>query len=200
MRILCLGLDGADYDLVCELLAQGRLPTIARPRARGAFGPLRSTIPAVTPTAWSSFLTGLNPAGSRHLQLLDEPEPQPAARRERREPRRHPALAAARSGAGIRSAFVSIPFTYPAETFEGIVVTGYGGPERPQIIPEAAARADPRGLPGLVTAHHPMAERWWEDFDAYAGRLVEHVDGNRRRVPDRARARARARACSASTS
>lgn len=30
--------------------------------------------------------------------------------------------------------------------------------------------------PGFVTAHHPMAERWWEDFDGYARKLVEHVE------------------------
>ena len=63
MRVLCLGLDGADYDLVRRLLDGGRLPTLARLARDGAFGPLRSTVPAVTPTAWSSFLTGLNPAG-----------------------------------------------------------------------------------------------------------------------------------------
>jgi predicted AlkP superfamily phosphohydrolase/phosphomutase len=27
-----------------------------------------------------------------------------------------------------------------------------------------------------VTAHHPQAERWWEDFEGYTRRLVEHVD------------------------
>jgi len=52
MRVLCLGLDGADYDLVRELLAQGRLPTLARLSREGTFGALRSTIPAFTPTAW----------------------------------------------------------------------------------------------------------------------------------------------------
>ena len=30
MRVLCFGLDGADYDLVKDLLAQGKLPTLAR--------------------------------------------------------------------------------------------------------------------------------------------------------------------------
>jgi hypothetical protein len=30
MRVLCLGLDGADYDLVRDLLAEGKLPTLDR--------------------------------------------------------------------------------------------------------------------------------------------------------------------------
>lgn len=170
-----LGLDGADYDLVCDLLAQGKLPTIARLSGEGAFGPLRSTIPAVTPTAWSSFLTGLNPAGHGIFNFSTNPN---------RSPQRVES-AASRAGvpvwrrlgeAGVRSAFVSIPFTYPAEEIAGVVVTGYGGPERPQIVPERARERIAAAYPGLVTAHHPQAERWWEDFDGYARRLVEHVD------------------------
>ena len=174
MRILCLGLDGADYDLVRELLAQGRLPTIGRLAREGAFGPLRSTVPAVTPTAWSSFLTGLNPAGHGIFNFSTNPN---------RSPQRVES-AASRAGvpfwrtlgtAGLRSAFVTIPFTYPAEAIEGVVVTGYGGPEHPQILPAAARERIERAVPGFVTAHHPMAERWWEDFESYARRLVEHV-------------------------
>ena len=57
-----------------------------------------------------------------------------------------------------------------------MVVSGYGGPERPQILPEAAARAIEARVPGLVTAHHPMKERWWEDFERYAATLIRHVD------------------------
>ena len=175
MRILCLGLDGADYDLVRELLGQGRLPTLARLSREGAFGPLRSTIPAVTPTAWSSFLTGLNPAGHGIFNFSSNPN---------RAPQRVES-AASRSGsplwrplgaAGIRSAFVTIPFTYPPEPIDGVVVTGYGGPSRPEILPAAAGERVRAAYPGLVTAHHPMAERWWEDFDGFARKLLEHVD------------------------
>ena len=118
MRVLCFGLDGADYDLVRELLAQGRLPTIARLARDGAFGPLRSTIPAVTPTAWSSFLTGLNPAGHGIFNFSANPN---------RGPQRVES-AASRSGApfwrtlgaaGLRSAFVTDPVHLPGRADRG---------------------------------------------------------------------------------
>jgi len=73
MRVLVLGLDGADRDLVDRLLAEGKLPTLGRLVRDGAYGPLRSTIPAVTPTAWSSFLTGLNPAGHGIFNFSSNP-------------------------------------------------------------------------------------------------------------------------------
>jgi len=175
MRVLVLGLDGADRDLVDRLLAEGKLPTLGRLVRDGAYGPLRSTIPAVTPTAWSSFLTGLNPAGHGIFNFSSNPN----------RGRSRVESAASRSGAplwrllgagGVRSAFVTVPFTYPAEAIDGVVVSGYGGPERPQILPERAAREMDARIPGLVTAHHPMKERWWEDFERYAETLIRHVD------------------------
>ncbi len=175
MRVLALAFDGGDYDLVRRWMAEGRLPTISRLAREGTFGPLRSTIPAYTPTAWSSFLTGLNPGRHGIFNFSTNPN----RGRQRLE------SAASRAGtplwrllgsAGIRSAFVGVPFTYPAEPVEGIVVTGYGGPERPQILPQSAEERILAAYPDLVSAHHPMAERWWEDFPAYAGRLLEHAE------------------------
>jgi predicted AlkP superfamily phosphohydrolase/phosphomutase len=175
VRVLCCGLDGADYDLVRSLLAEGRLPTLSRLAGAGVFGPLRSTIPAVTPTAWSSFLTGLNPAGHGIFNFSANPN-RGQQRVESAASRAGAPFWRTLTAAGVRSAFVGIPFTYPAEPHAGIMVTGYGGPERPQILPESAAERILAAHPSLVTAHHPMAERWWEDFERYAGRLVEHVE------------------------
>ncbi|HEY3766843.1 MAG TPA: alkaline phosphatase family protein, partial [Gaiellales bacterium] len=174
MRVLCLGMDGADHGLVGELLEQGRLPVLASVIRDGAYGPLRSTYPAATPTAWSSFLTGLNPARHGIFNFSTNANRAPS-RVESARSRAGTPLWRTLGAAGIRSAFVTVPFTYPAEPIEGIVVTGYGGPATPQILPRSAAEAIEARHPGLVTAHHPMKERYWEDFDRYARLLIEHV-------------------------
>ena len=175
MRVLALGMDGADHDLVRTLMGEGRLPTISRLAREGTFGALRSTLPAFTPVAWSSFLTGLNPGRHGIFNFTTNPN----------RGRQRVESAASRAGtpfwrtlgsAGMCSAFVGIPFTYPAEPIEGIVVSGYGGPDRPQILPRSAEEAIYAEHPDLVTAHHPMQERWWEDFPAYTGRLLDHLD------------------------
>ena len=175
MRTLVLSLDGGDYGLISSLVQQGRMPTLSRLAREGTFGPLESTIPAVTPTAWSSFLTGLNPAGHGIFNFASNPN---------RDTHRIES-AASRSGtplwrylgrAGVRSAFVSIPFTYPAEDIAGLVVTGYGGPEHPAITPPRMRERVHTVHPEYLTAHHPMAERWWEDFDGYASKLLRHVE------------------------
>ncbi|MGZ4332896.1 MAG: alkaline phosphatase family protein [Gaiellaceae bacterium] len=175
MRVLALAFDGADYALVRRFMAEGRLPTISRLAREGAFGPLRSTIPAFTPTAWSSFLTGLNPGRHGIFNFTTNPN-RGTQRLESAASRAGTPIWRLLGAAGIRSAYVGVPFTYPAEPLEGIVVTGYGGPERPQILPASAEERIFAAYPDLVTAHHPMAERWWENFPAYTERLLEHAD------------------------
>ena len=135
MRVLCLGLDGADYDLVRRLLEGDRLPTLARLARDGAFGPLRSTVPAVTPTAWSSFLTGLNPAGHGIFNFSTNPN-RGTQRVESAASRAGTPFWRTLAAAGIRSAFVGIPFTYPA-----------GAPRRHRRhgLRRARAAADPPG-------------------------------------------------------
>jgi predicted AlkP superfamily phosphohydrolase/phosphomutase len=175
VRVLALAFDGADYALVQRFVAEGRLPTISRLAREGAFGPLRSTIPAFTPTAWSSFLTGLNPGRHGIFNFTTNPN-RGTQKLESAASRAGTPIWGLLGAAGIRSAYIAVPFTYPAEPLDGIVVTGYGGPERPQILPASAEERIFAAYPDLVTAHHPMAERWWENFPAYTERLLEHAD------------------------
>ena len=59
--LLVVGLDGATLDLVRPWAAAGRLPVLAGLMANGAWGALRSTVPAATFPAWTSLVTGMNP-------------------------------------------------------------------------------------------------------------------------------------------
>ena len=60
-RVIVLGIDGLDYHLVRELIGQGRLPHLAKLGEGGRFTPLATTTPPLSPVAWSTFLTGLDP-------------------------------------------------------------------------------------------------------------------------------------------
>lgn len=60
-RVVILGLDGLDPDLVDELLEEDALPNLARLRDVGSYRRLGTTWPPLSPVAWSSFSTGTNP-------------------------------------------------------------------------------------------------------------------------------------------
>ncbi len=60
-KVFILGLDGASPEVIESLMAQGKLPTFERVKREGVMGSLRTTIPPITGSAWSSFMTGKNP-------------------------------------------------------------------------------------------------------------------------------------------
>jgi len=60
-KVVILGFDGMDPDLVREFMAQGQLPNMKRLMEEGGLYDLGTTVSSESPTAWSSFATGVNP-------------------------------------------------------------------------------------------------------------------------------------------
>lgn len=123
LRVLLLGLDGADWGTIDPLLRAGRLPNLARLIDTGASGPLRSYDPMISPLLWTTMVTGVGPDahGVADFQAID-----PATGR--RVPissrfRRVKALWNILSDAGKPSAFVAWWASYPAETVKGVQVS-----------------------------------------------------------------------------
>jgi predicted AlkP superfamily phosphohydrolase/phosphomutase len=69
-RIVILGLDGLDHGLTERWLAEGQLPHLASLSEQGCFKPLASTLPPISPVAWSSFQTGVNPGKHNIFDFL----------------------------------------------------------------------------------------------------------------------------------
>lgn len=69
-RVVILGLDGLDYGLTEQMLSEGKLPHLAALRDQGCFQPLGSTLPPISPVAWSSFQTGVNPGKHNIFDFL----------------------------------------------------------------------------------------------------------------------------------
>jgi predicted AlkP superfamily phosphohydrolase/phosphomutase len=69
-RVVILGLDGLDHGLTTRLLSEGKLPHLAALRDQGCFKPLGSTLPPISPVAWSSFQTGVNPGKHNIFDFL----------------------------------------------------------------------------------------------------------------------------------
>jgi len=58
---LVIGLDGATWDILRPAIDQGYLPTLESMIDDGFHGDMESTLPPITPVAWTSFMTGVNP-------------------------------------------------------------------------------------------------------------------------------------------
>lgn len=60
-RVLVIGIDGMDYRLTCELMDRRLLPHFVALAEQGTFRPLGTSMPPLSPVAWSCFITGTNP-------------------------------------------------------------------------------------------------------------------------------------------
>ncbi len=60
-RVIVIGFDGMDPLLCRQFMAEGKLPNLSRLANQGTFKPLATTTPAISPVAWSTFATGVNP-------------------------------------------------------------------------------------------------------------------------------------------
>src|SRR5215468_8819411 len=60
-RAVILGFDGMDPELAQRFIAEGKLPNLEKLQQQGSFHKLRTTYPPISPVAWSTFMTGVNP-------------------------------------------------------------------------------------------------------------------------------------------
>lgn len=60
-KVVVLGFDGVDPDLVKRYMLEGALPNIARLSREGTLQELGTTNPPESPVSWASFATGTNP-------------------------------------------------------------------------------------------------------------------------------------------
>ncbi len=152
-RLVILGLDGLEPTLAERFMAEGKLPNLARLKKEGAYARLRTTTPAISPVAWSSFMTGCEPSKHNIFDFLS------------RDPRTYlPDLSSARIGKprrtlglgkynvplgkpeirglrksvpfwkllgekGIASTVLRVPITFPPEKFKGHLLAGMCTPD-----------------------------------------------------------------------
>jgi len=62
-RMIVLGVDGMDPNLMRQYIAAGKMPNCAKLIERGSFQPLATSNPPQSPVAWSNFISGTNPGG-----------------------------------------------------------------------------------------------------------------------------------------
>ena len=69
-KVVILGIDGMDPKLLDRFLKAGRLPNFSKLIGRGDFKPLQTTMPPLSPVAWSTFITGTDPGHHRIFDFL----------------------------------------------------------------------------------------------------------------------------------
>jgi predicted AlkP superfamily phosphohydrolase/phosphomutase len=69
-QVVILGLDGLDPDIAEKFMAEGKLPHFKKLTEEGCFHRLATTAPSMSPVAWSSFTTGVDPSKHNIFDFL----------------------------------------------------------------------------------------------------------------------------------
>jgi predicted AlkP superfamily phosphohydrolase/phosphomutase/Flp pilus assembly protein TadD len=85
-RVAIFAIDGADWELISELFADGRLPNIRALVLGGTTATLQTIQPMVSPLVWTSVATGLPPDRHGVLDFTDPLTKQPVDAATRRSP------------------------------------------------------------------------------------------------------------------
>ena len=143
-KVIVIGLDGLEPGIVEAMLERGDLPNLAKIRAGGSYTRLKTTYPAQTPVAWSSFMTGTNPGAHGIFDFISRDPatylPDVALTRFERPKNMlaQPRVVNRREGvplwqplskAGIPSTILRCPCTFPPETVQGRMLAGVGVPD-----------------------------------------------------------------------
>ena len=127
-RVLLIGLDAATFDLVAPMLKGGSLPNLQSLIKAGSSGTLLSTIPDLSPVAWSSFATGKN-AGKHGIFSFVVSKPRSyEISLANAGLRRAEAFWRILSRRGRKVGVVNMPFSYPPEEVNGYLVCGMDAP------------------------------------------------------------------------
>jgi predicted AlkP superfamily phosphohydrolase/phosphomutase len=152
-QVVIVGLDGMAPELAEKFMAEGKLPNLTRLRDEGFYGRLRTTTPAISPVAWSSFMTGSEPSKHNIFDFLSRDpktylpnlssarigKPKKTIRIGRyKVPISKPVIEGLRRSVpfwkilgekGIPSTVLRVPITFPPEKFNGHLLSGMCAPD-----------------------------------------------------------------------
>lgn len=152
-RLVILGLDGMEPSLVERFMGEGKMPNLKRLKELGSYRLLGTTTPPLSPVAWSSFLTGVNPGKhniydflnsdrKNYLPNLSSVSIHPPTRTIKLGkytiPLNKPEIRLLRKGKpfwntlgehGIFTSVIRVPITFPPEKCRGVVLSAMCVPD-----------------------------------------------------------------------
>jgi len=167
-KVLVLGLDGLDWDLVLPWVEAGRMPNLARLMGAGSWGEMETMVPMLSPLIWTTMATGVGPEVHGVLDFVEKDaatgQPVPVTGRSRKVA----AIWNIASALGLKVGVVGWWATWPAERVNGTMVSDRLYYTLQQGVPKEVFHEDP---PDLVFPSERAAE-----FTAIRDRAVTETD------------------------
>lgn len=155
-KCIVIGLDGATFDIINPMIKEGELPTFKKIMKNGCYGKLKSTPIPISPSAWSSFITGLNPGGHRIFGFFKPLKNSYSVTVTNSTDRKGIEMWDALNKSGKTCGAVNIPLTYPAKDINGFMISGFPSPKMDEkaVKPKALLETLRENLGDLSTQPH----------------------------------------------
>jgi predicted AlkP superfamily phosphohydrolase/phosphomutase/Flp pilus assembly protein TadD len=138
-RVIWLGMDGLDWDLLDRLAREGKMPNWSRLASEGFTANLESFFPVLSPVLWTTAATGVGPDVHRVLDF-QESDPKTGAKLPVSGfSRAVPAVWNIASASGRKVGVVGWWATHPAEEVNGFFVSDRASPLLFGDLPRAGA-------------------------------------------------------------
>ena len=160
-RVLLVGWDAADWQMISPLLDAGKMPALNRLVESGVMGNIATLQPCLSPILWTSIATGK--LADKHGVLgFVEPDGAGGVRHSTSTSRKTKAIWNILSQNGLRSNVIGWYASHPAEPIHGVCVSNLfdqnpGPPDQPWILPADSV--------------HPL--KWREPVEAFRAHPAE---------------------------
>jgi len=124
-RVVVIGLDGATWELLQPWIDQGDLPTLARMQREAAWGEIQSSVPYLSPPAWTTAVTGVNPGKHAIFDFQRRIPGQVVIVNETAKSRRAQPIWNMLRAAKKRVLIMNVPMTDPPDEVNGIFIAGF---------------------------------------------------------------------------
>jgi len=171
-KVLVIGLDGATLDIIRPMTRRGELPNLAALMEQGASGELASTIQPTTPQAWTTFMTGCTAAKHGIFDFIERVPGTHDVRFVNGSFKGVKSLWTILSERGLKVGVVNVPFTYPPEEVNGVMISGFDAPgldsgfiHPPGLYEEIVDNVGPYELRGTFPIGKKKTEYRADDID-----------------------------------
>ncbi|NRA10945.1 MAG: alkaline phosphatase family protein, partial [Crocinitomicaceae bacterium] len=122
-KVVLIGWDAADWNIINPLLEQGKLPTLAKLMKKGVHGNLSTMNPPYSPMLWTSIATGKTPDKHGVLGFLELDAEKQTVRPVTVTQRKVKAIWNILHNQGYRSNLIGWWPSHPAEPINGVIIS-----------------------------------------------------------------------------
>jgi len=119
LKLLVIGIDGAAFPIVSRLVADGRMPALAKLIESGTWGALEATFPPHTAPGWASLFTGVQPGEHGIYQFWETQSADYSPRIRTMHDFGWEPLWQTLSRHGLRVGMVNVPMSHPPTSLPG---------------------------------------------------------------------------------